>query len=501
MRLYGWEESVADPWVAWYRGLRTVVARASRPDAAVVAENNGAADDFQPAERFLQALWREQRFTLPLRTVDGRCLEVLHPGVWNVGAGPDFREARLRIDGQERGGAVEVHRCLKDWWRHGHDRDPAYAEVILHVVWEMPGAEGDAPPGGAPCLVLGPALPAEWRQLFDELRLNAWPYARRVPPGGCALKLAWRDDAVIARLLEAAGMARFHDKAGGLLREGLRQGFDQALYEAVFTALGYRANRGPMGRLAAAAPLTELAGLPGARHRLALLLGLAGFLPDRTRTPVLAEHQAAAEDWWRLWWQAGGRRADLEWVRTGQRPLNRPERRLLAGAALVERWGCRPVRWLDGLAAAATTPRALWRELVRGFTVQDERLAGFLTFDRRLRGHALLLGETRARDIVVNVALPFLAARARHQGDAALAERAEAACREAPRLQGNRRLTEVAHRLLVPPSRLGAVATTACRQQGLLEIYRDFCEALGHQCAACPLAAAESPPGREAAAG
>ena len=490
MQRLDWDGAVPDPWVAWYRALRAAAQRPP-PEEPVIAENNGVDEDFQPAELFLQALWREQRLTTPLRATDGRCLEVVAPGVWNVGAGPDFRDARLLVDGRERRGAVEVHRTLKDWWRHGHDRDPAYANVILHVVWEPPAAGTAAPPGDAPCLVLGPALPAEWQTLFTELRLSAWPYARRVPPGGCALKLAWREDDVIGRLLETAGMTRFHDKAGTLLRAGLTQGFDQGLFEAVFAALGYRANRETMRRLAAETPLAELGGLPDARHRLALLLGVAGFLPDRTRVPVLSEHRVEVEEWWRLWWQTGGRRADLAWVRAGQRPLNRPERRLLAGAALVERWECRPVRWLTRLAAGCSTPRALWVELVRAFTVRDDRLAGFLAFDKQLRQGALLLGETRARDIVVNVALPFLSAHARQRGDLAVAERAETAYREAPRLQGNRRLTEVAHRLLVPPSRLAAVAVNACRQQGLLEIYRDFCEVLGHQCAACPLAAAE----------
>lgn len=69
-----------------------------------------------------------------LHTVDGRDLEILNPGEHNTDAGPDFFTGVVKIDGLEMAGNIEIHTRSSDWYRHGHDTDPAYCNVILHVV-------------------------------------------------------------------------------------------------------------------------------------------------------------------------------------------------------------------------------------------------------------------------------------------------------------------------------------------------------------------------------
>jgi len=72
-------------------------------------------------EALLQAIWQHRLFSpLGLKTTDGQIVEVLSPGLLNQGAGPDFAQARLRIDGQELVGAVELHLEEAGWFQHGH---------------------------------------------------------------------------------------------------------------------------------------------------------------------------------------------------------------------------------------------------------------------------------------------------------------------------------------------------------------------------------------------
>ena len=100
-------------------------------------------------EQLLHYCWKHKIFPLrPLATIDGRCVEVLNPGRHNQDAGPDFLEAKVKIDGVLWVGDVEIHDKTSDWHRHGHDGNPAYEHIILHVAGEID--EQLYYPGGQP---------------------------------------------------------------------------------------------------------------------------------------------------------------------------------------------------------------------------------------------------------------------------------------------------------------------------------------------------------------
>lgn len=87
------------------------------------------------AERFIQFIWKHRLYSgKSLRTTCGLELEVLNPGEQNDHAGPDFFNARIRLEQMVWAGNIEVHRRASDWYRHGHHLDPGYNNVILHVV-------------------------------------------------------------------------------------------------------------------------------------------------------------------------------------------------------------------------------------------------------------------------------------------------------------------------------------------------------------------------------
>jgi hypothetical protein len=99
------------------------------------------------------------------------------------------------------------------------------------------------------------------------------------------------------------------------------------------------------------------------------------------------------------------------------------------------------------------------------------------------------LGEARIDDIIANVLLPFLAGLAEHTAHDDWREEVRQAWLLLPRLQDNRVLEEAAHRLFAPPSRVREVVRSACEQQGLMQVYRDFCVTVHHNCKICPLRA------------
>ncbi|MBL9205400.1 MAG: DUF2851 family protein, partial [Opitutaceae bacterium] len=126
-----------------------------------VAELQGLYGPFVFPERVLQKIWLRRDFSFEsARLCDGRGLRIESPGVWNRLGGPDFKRARLLIEGVKVVGDVEVHLDEASWQAHRHSTDPAYRDVVLHVVLfptEVTLTVGVAD-RGIPILVLLPLL-------------------------------------------------------------------------------------------------------------------------------------------------------------------------------------------------------------------------------------------------------------------------------------------------------------------------------------------------------
>lgn len=88
-------------------------------------------------EGFIQFIWKHRLYDgKSLSTTGGEDLEIWRPGEQNLHAGPDFFNALMRFGHMIWAGNVEIHLRASDWYRHGHHLNPAYNNVILHVVGE-----------------------------------------------------------------------------------------------------------------------------------------------------------------------------------------------------------------------------------------------------------------------------------------------------------------------------------------------------------------------------
>jgi hypothetical protein len=102
----------------------------------ILSEAPGLYGTFSIEERVIQQIWNEQRFLGEnLHTTEGWTLKIINPGKWNLAEeGPDFKEAKISLNGKFIHGDVEIHFEEKDWKSHGHGNDPRYNRVVLHVI-------------------------------------------------------------------------------------------------------------------------------------------------------------------------------------------------------------------------------------------------------------------------------------------------------------------------------------------------------------------------------
>ena len=176
-----------------------------------------------PPERFLQSVWQHQRLKRDqLLTADGRSVRVLHPGFMSAEGGPDFRGAVLQFgDEPPVSGDVEIDLQTANWHAHGHDQNPNFKGVILHVVWETgataTGLASDKRPLALP-LKNHLDSPASALMLALENE-SGLPDALR---GKCFSPLRDLDSAPIADILHAAAKVRFKNKTEAILARKIK---------------------------------------------------------------------------------------------------------------------------------------------------------------------------------------------------------------------------------------------------------------------------------------
>lgn len=291
---------------------------------------------------------------------------------------------------------------------------------------------------------------------------------------------------MVGQLLDDAGDERFLGKVAHF-ETGLVSG--QVLYEGIMRALGYTKNKEPFTELAHRLPLATLeqfcrAKPPAERCLLlqALLLGTAGLLPSQCNR--------RADQWWAGLERAGTclgsnesmHKADWRFFRV--RPDNWPTRRIVAASYLLTRYIEKGL--VDGIVdpVRRADPKRGYRELEQGFMVTTP---GYWSnhLDWRTNGgsEVTLIGRGRAREIVVNVVLPFSLAWAQVMEQPELKRKVVELYSIYPKLGENEVTKQMTNQMLGKDRR--HIVDSARRQQGLIHLSNRFCDE--GRCADCPM--------------
>jgi hypothetical protein len=437
-----------------------------------------------PPEKLVQALWQHQRLRRgELRTLDNLPVRILHPGFLNREGGPDFKGAVIQFDhGPILTGDVEVDLHAQGWRAHGHDRNPAFSRVILHVLWS---GEKPARPT-LPTLVIGNHLDAPLPELCFWLSSESADVLPANQLGRCCAPLRDFDPTQLAELLRQAGFIRFHAKAAWFQAQARQTGWEQALWEGLFRALGYKHNAWPMQCLAErrAQWMTPRISTTSLQARF---MGISGLLPlDLTRAQRSAD--GYLRELWDQWWRE---REEFEpcilprrlWRFHGQRPANHPERRL----ALAAHWltSGNLVKKLERWCAAKIPDRQLVASLLQVLQCPKDEFWSWhwTTRSPRLARPQPLLGTARVSDLAANVILPWLWIRAVEGKADALRETVEHRFCAWPAGEDNSVLRMGRRRLLGSDSK--RPLRGILEQQGLIQITRDFCDHSNAICDHC----------------
>lgn len=224
-------------------------------------------------EDFLHYLWKYSLFEKGnLETTDGQKVEVIVHGEYNTDSGPDFTNARIKLNDTLWAGNIEIHQRSSDWIRHGHQTDKAYDSVILHVV------ENDDAPIVRTCGTPVPALALRFNNLLLDnyehlLRSKRWIY--------CEDTFDTVPSIVVNMWIERLVVERLESKTHLIVKllEESKNDWHTAFYQLLARSFGTNVNADAFEMLAKSLPHSVLAKHKNDVTQIeALLFGQSGLL-------------------------------------------------------------------------------------------------------------------------------------------------------------------------------------------------------------------------------
>jgi Protein of unknown function (DUF2851) len=475
-------------------------------------------------ERFLRHIWSKQYLKGELKTTEGKTLSVFDVGQWNTDGGPDFLQAKIKIDGITYAGDVEIHRTAFDWFQHHHQEDPRYNKVILHVVLKT---EAKALPTlvqsgrSIPVLVMEQFLAESIRSIWQKAILDE--RAAKLKTIACFSTNhcvsaehieQWLDKLAIERLeiklrrfderlkqLAHERQMKLHERQswyGEAPLEGERDEipppmpeftqkdfsdraiWEQVLYEGVMEGLGYSKNQDLFGRLAKNISLSwiqEKKFTTAVGTLEALLFGISGLLPNVSsiQEPAAQEYVRGLQKAWNALRPnyRGEFLHEADWQFFPTRPVNFPTLRLAAAAQILHAFEANDLfRRVIQALKSSIKPAEKQRRLLQLFLFNTTDFwKHHYSFNEPSSKELCALGASRIREIIVNAILPVALLYARIFKDKTVRQGAIDVYKSLPAAENNSITRLMDEQLLKQRIKLSAV----CRQQAVIQLYKYYC--------------------------
>jgi hypothetical protein len=416
-------------------------------------------------EAFLHYVWQFQYFNkLDLRTTRGELITVFNQGLRNSNAGPDFNNGKIRIGPMDWIGTVEIHIHSSNWTDHNHTTDPAYDNVILHVVWKEDKIILRRDGSEIATLELK-------NRVSDELFLQYRKLVNAPDVIPCSASLSGVSDITKFSMIDRALMSRLQSKANTVLKmlERNNNDWDETAYQLLSRNFGFKVNAEPFETLAKVLPYKVI--LKHADQPVqveALLFGQAGFLDEMTGDDyyllLKREYNLLATKFNLL----RSRMNKVQWKFLRLRPANFPSLRMAQWAGLLSTQKNIFSRILEALdhytlvKIFEMSTSSYWKHHYQFMKPVEEEIPS--------------MGEMSVANMIINTAIPLMVAYGIAKDEQAYIDR------------GVDILQHVAKEdnvIVKNWSGLGINARSAADSQGLIELHNNFC--LKRRCLDCTI--------------
>jgi hypothetical protein len=414
-------------------------------------------------ENFLHFIWQQQYFQkVGLKTTSDEKVNILSTGNHNLMSGPDFSEGRVEIDDLLWTGHVEIHIKSSDWDNHKHFKDPAYNNVILHVVWiadkEIFREDGTAPPTIELKERVEDSLLREYKNLVSNPRDIL-----------CFNKLNKVPEIIMIGMIERALVARLERKSEGILQMLEQNGKDweETAYQLLAKGFGFKSNGDAFYELSKVLPLKIVYKHADDLMQLeAMLFGQAGLLTGRSKDNY---HQQLQKEY--------------EFLRhKHQLPDN------MLKASIWKMGRLRPANFptvrISQLAAALCSLKNVFSSFLYADSLQQLRFLlrrspgdywkNHFTFGEKTERKTSTLGLESADRLVINVVAPLLAAYSLSINNQTYMDQAITALQQ---------LKPEKNAIIRRWNDLKISPSSSADTQGLIELYNSFC--LNKSCLSC----------------
>jgi len=414
-------------------------------------------------EDFLHYVWKYQHFTSrDLKSDDGRQLQVVKTGLHNQNAGPDFLHSQIRIGDTMWAGNVEIHVNASDWYNHNHHNDPAYDNVILHVVYTADKPVLDKNGQEIPVISLKNLIDYQTYRYY-----KSWvKKAKFIPCEGLVDNVP---NIIKMSAVQAAAVDRLQSKSEwchDLLRT-TNGNIEETFYRVFCKALGLKVNAMPFEQLAIITPFSLIRKNRDSEEELqALLLGQAGFLDEVENEDMYIAQLKSMYGHQRNKFDLKPMPASA-WKLFRLRPQNFPAVRIAQMARILSSHHALAQQIIE-LNTLDEYEKVFESSLDKGFWLDH------YTLKAKSEPIAKNLGKTTVHLLLINAVVPFLFALASYNKSGSFQEKAVRLLEQLPAEK---------NQVIKKFNDLGFDSKNAFDSQGLIGLKKNYCELL--KCLTC----------------